>query len=151
MDDRKNGFKDPFGVTVAGQLVAVQVGDDEMGRVKPFEGVFGIALIALQQQHVPLHLALEVAAGQQQGGHALDLVGALLVVDDLPPVGLQNGGDHLHGGGLSVGAGHGNDPLRQLHPAQHVGAHPQGKLAGQRTALAQQSAHKAQYLAQHNG
>ena len=73
-----------------------------------------------------------------QGGDALDLVGALLVVDHGLPRGPEDGGDHLHRGGLAVGAGDGDDVFRQLHPGEDVRTDLQGELAGHGAALAHQ-------------
>ena len=110
----------------------------------------GVPLIALQQQHISLHLAPQGGVGQHQGGDALDLVGALLVVDHVLAAGAEDGGDHLHGGGFAVAAGDGDDVLRQLHPGQNVRADLQGELAGHGAALAHQLAHKAAQLADHD-
>ena len=151
VDGGEDGLVDPLRVAVPGELVPVEVGDDEVGGVEVAEGQPGIALVALQQQHVPPDLAGQGAPGEDQGGDALDLVGALLVVEDGPPVGAQNGGDHLHGGGLAVGAGDSDDQGGQLYPPQHVGADLQGVLAGEAAALPHQLADEAQQLADHDG
>ena len=151
MDSGEDGAVDPLGMAVAGELVPVQVGDDEVGGVEPPKGVTGVALVALQQQHVSPHAARQGAVGQDQGGHALDLVGALGVVDHLPAAGAEDGGDHLHGGGLAVAAGDGDDVGGQLHPAQHVGAELQSVLAGEAAALAHQLADETQQSAYDDG
>ena len=74
-------------MAVAGELVPIEVGDDELCGVEELEAEFGVPLVALQQQHVGLDLAAEGGVGQHQGGNALDLVGTLLVVDDVLAVG----------------------------------------------------------------
>ena len=150
MDGGEDGVIDPLRVAVAGELVPVEVGDDEVGGVEPLEGKAGIALVALQQQHVPPHPAGERAAAQDEGGHALNLVGALLVVHHGLAACAEDGGNHLHGGGLSVAAGDGDDAAGQLHPAQHIRADFQGVLAGQAAALAHQLADEAEELADDN-
>ena len=141
VDGGEDGLVDPLRVAVSGELVTVEVGDDEVGGVEVAEGQPGIALVALQQEHVPPDLAGQGAPGEDQGGDALDLVGALLVVEDGPPVGAQNGGDHLHGGGLAVGAGDGDDVSGQLDPGENIRADLQGEFAGHGAALAHQLAH----------
>ena len=109
-------------MAVAGELVPVEVGDDELRGVEELEAELGVPLVTLQQQHVGLDLPAEGGVGQHQGGDALDLVGALLVVDHIFSICPEDGGDHLHRGGLAVGAGDGDDVGRQLHPAQDVRA-----------------------------
>ena len=150
-DGGLDGVIHPLRMPVPGELIPVQVGDDEVGGVEPPEGELGVPLVALQQEHVPPHPAPQGAAGQNQGGHPLDLVGALLVVHHLPPVLFQDLRNHLHGGGLAVGPGDGDDMGGQPHPAQHVGAQLQGVLPRQGAALAHQPPHKPQDLAHHNG
>ena len=107
VDGRQDGVVHPLRVAVPGQLVPVEIGDDELRGVEVPEALSGIPLIGLDQQHVRPHPAGEVRVGQHQGGDALDLVGALLVVDHGLPRGPEDGGDHLHRGGLAVGAGDG--------------------------------------------
>ena len=131
-------------MAVAGELVPVEVGNDKVGGVEPLEAVAGVALVALQQQYVAAHLSAQSAVGEDKGGDALDLVGALGVDDNLFPRGAEDGGDHLHGGGFAVGAGDGDDLFGQLHPAQNVGTDLEGILSGQAAALAHQFAHKAE-------
>ena len=122
MDGGQNGVVDPLGVAVPGQLVPVQVGHHELRGVEELEAVGGVALVGLDEQHVGPDPTAHGGVGQHQGGDALDLVGALFVVHHVLAVGPQDGGDHLHGGGLSVGAGDGNDVGRQLDPGQNVRA-----------------------------
>ena len=43
----ENGVIHPLGVSVAGELIPVEVGDDEVGGVEPVEGVAGVPLVAL--------------------------------------------------------------------------------------------------------
>ena len=150
VDGGENGVKHAFRMAVPGQLVPVQVGDDELRGVEVLEAVGGIPLVAFQQQHVGVDFAAKGGVGQNQGGNALHLVGALGVVDHVFALGTQDGGDHLHGGGLAVGAGDGDDVGRQLHPLQNVGADLQGKLAGHGAALADELAHEAAQLADHD-
>ena len=150
MDGGEDGVKYALRVTVPGQLVPVQVGNDELRGVEVFEAVGGIALVTFQQQHVGVDFAPQSGVGQDQGGNALHLIGAFRVVNDVLALRAQHGGDHLHCGGLTVGAGNGDDMGRQLHPLQNVRADLQGKLAGHGAALAHQLAHKAAQLADHD-
>ena len=82
---------------------------------------------------------------------ALHLIGALGIIDDVPALRPQHSGDHLHSGGLAVGAGDSDDVGRQRHPFQNIRAYLQGKFAGHGTALADELSHKAAQLADHNG
>ena len=150
MDGGEDRVKHAFGVTVPGELVPVQVGDDKFRGVEILEAVGSVPLVAFQQQHVRVDLPPQGGVGQDQCGDALHLVGALGVVDHILALGTQDGGDHLHGGGLAVGAGDGDDVGRQLHPLQNVGADLQGKLAGHGAALADELAHEAAQLADHD-
>ena len=150
VDGGENGVKHAFGVTVPGELVPVQVGDDKFRGVEILEAVGSVPLVAFQQQHVRVDLPPQGGVGQDQCGDALHLVGALGVVDHILALGTQDGGDHLHGGGLAVGAGDGDDVGRQLHPSQNVGADLQGELAGHRAALADELAHETAQLADHD-
>ena len=142
--------KHAFGVTVPGELVPVQVGDDKFRGVEVLEAVGGVPLVAFQKQYVGVDFAAQGGVGQNQGGDALHLVGALGVVDHILALGTQDGGDHLHSGGLSVGTSDGDDMGRQLHPLQNVGADLQGKLAGHGAALADELAHETAQLADHD-
>ena len=150
MNGGEDRVKHAFGVTVPGELVPVQVGDDKFRGVEILEAVGGVPLVAFQKQHVGIDPAAQGSVGQDQGGNALHLVGALGVVDHVFALGTQDGGDHLHGGGLAVGAGDGDDVGRQLYPSQNVGADLQGELAGHRAALAHQLAYKSAQLADHD-
>lgn len=150
VDGGENGVKHAFRVAVPGQLVPVQVGDDKFRGVEILEAVGSVPLVAFQQQYVGVDFAAKGGVGQDQCGDALHLVGALGVVDHILALGTQDGGDHLHGGGLAVGAGDGDDVGRQLHPLQNVGADLQGELAGHRAALAHQLAYKSAQLADHD-
>ena len=150
VDGGEDRVKHAFGVTVPGQLVPVQVGDDKFRGVEILEAVGSVPLVAFQQQYVGVDFAAKGGVGQDQCGDALHLVGALGVVDHILALGTQDGGDHLHGGGLAVGAGDGDDVGRQLHPLQNVGADLQGELAGHRAALAHQLAYKPAQLADHD-
>ena len=138
-------------MAVPGELVPVEVGDDKLCGVKILEAVGGIALVAFQQQHIGLDPAAQRGVGQNQGGNALHLIGALGIIDDVPALRPQHRGDHLHSGGLAVGAGDSDDVGRQRHPFQNIRAYLQGKLAGHGTALADELSHKAAQLADHNG
>ena len=151
VDGGENGVKHAFRVAVPGQLVPVQVGDDKFRGVEILEAVGSVPLVAFQQQYVGVDFAAKGGVGQDQCGDALHLVGALGVVDHILALGTQDGGDHLHGGGLAVGAGDGDDVGGQLYPPQYVGAQFESKLAGQAAAPAQQLACEAQQLAHHNG
>ena len=122
MDGGQDGVVDPLRMAVAGELVPVEVGDDELRGVEELEAELGVPLVTLQQQHVSLDFTAKGGVGQHQGGDALDLVGAFLVVDHVLAVRPENGGDHLHGGGLAVAARDGDDVGRKLHPAQDVRA-----------------------------
>ena len=150
VDGGENGVKHAFGVTVPGELVPVQVGDDKFRGVEILEAVGSVPLVAFQQQHVCVDLPPQGGVGQDQCGDALYLIGALGVVNDVLALGTQDGGDHLHGGGLAVGAGDGDDVGRQLYPSQNVRADLQGELAGHRAALAHQLAYKSAQLADHD-
>ena len=141
VESRENGVVHPLRVAVPGQLIPVQVGDDELRGVEVPEALGGIPLVGLDQQHVRPHPAGEGRVGQDQRGDALDLVGALLVVDHGLAARPEDGGDHLHRGGLSVGAGDGDDMLGQLDTGQNVRADLQGEFAGHGAALAHQLAH----------
>ncbi len=134
----------------ARQLVAVEVGDDVVGGTDIFEGVARKALVALDQQNIRLDLAAECGAAEHQRGHALDLVGAFLVPRHGQAVLGEDMGDHLHGGGLAVAAGHGDDILGQLHAAENVGTELQRHLTGLAAAPADQLAGKAQELGDQN-
>ena len=142
--------KHAFGVTVPGELVPVQVGDDKFRGVEILEAVGGVPLIAFQQQHIRVDLASQGGVGQNQSRDTLHLIRTLGVVNDVLPLPPQHRGDHLHGGGLAVGAGDGDDVGRQLHPSQNVRADLQGELAGHRAALAHQLAYKSAQLADHD-
>ena len=48
MDGGEDGVVNPFGVAVAGELVPVEVGNDQVGGVEPLEGQPGVPLIALR-------------------------------------------------------------------------------------------------------
>ena len=135
VDALGNGVKDPFGVAVAGELVAVEVGDDIVGRMEPAEGQLGIALVRLDQQHVLFHFSAQGAGAEDHGGDTLDLVGALGVIGDGLSRRLQDRGDHLHRGGLAVAAGNGHNGLGQFNAAQYVGAELEGKFARQACPL----------------
>ena len=80
-------------------------------RVDGVEGGLGVERVEdrLDEQHVGPDPAAQGGMGQHRRGDALDLVGALFVVDDPPAVGPENGCNHLHGGGFSVGAGQADD------------------------------------------
>ena len=151
VDGGQDGVIDPLGVAVPGELVPVEVGDDKVGGVEIAEGVFGVALVALQQEHVPPHFAQKGAVGQNQGGDPLDLVGALLVVDHFLPRGGEDGGGHLHGGGLAVAPGDGDHIGGQGDPAQDIRAELQGVFSGKAAPLPHQLAHKANQLTDQNG
>ena len=151
VNGRKNGVKYAFRVAVPGQLIPIQIGDDELRGVEVLEAVGGVPLVAFQQQHVGVDFAAKGGVGQDQGGNALHLVGALGVVDHVFPLGAQHRGDHLHGGCFAVGAGDSDDVGRQLYPLQNVGADFQGKLAGHGAALAHELAHEAAQLTDHDG
>ena len=150
VDGGENGVKHAFRVAVPGQLVPVQVGDDKFRGVEILEAVGSVPLVAFQQQHICVDLPPQGGVGQDQGGDALHLIGAFGVVDHVLPLPPQHRGDHLHSGGLAVGAGDGDDVGRQLHPLQNVGADLQGELAGHRAALAHQLAYKSAQLADHD-
>ena len=137
-------------MTVPGELVPVQVGDDKFRGVEILEAVGSVPLVAFQQQHICVDLPPQGGVGQDQGGDALHLIGAFRVVNDVFSLPAQHSGNHLHRGGLSVGTGDGDDVRRQLHPSEDVGADFQSKLAGHGTALAHQPAHKASQLADHD-
>ncbi len=115
------------------------------------EAVDGVPLVGFNQQHVGLHHAAQGAVGQHRGGDALNLVGAFLVVHHGFSRRAQNGGNHLHGGGLAVGAGDGDHQRGQRHLTQNVGADPQRVLAGQGAAAPHQLSHKAARLAYQDG
>ena len=151
VDGGQNRLIDALRMAVAGELVPVEVGDDELRGVEVAEGVAGVALVALEKQHIRLDLAAQGGVGQEQGGDALHLVGALGVVDDGLPLRAEDGGDHLHRGGLSVGAGDGHDVGRQGQPCQDVRADLQCRLAGHGAALADEPAHGPAQLADDDG
>ncbi len=109
VDGGENSVKHALRMAVPGQLVPVQVGNDELRGVEVFEAVGGIALVAFQQQHVGVDLPPQGGVGQDQCGDALYLIGAFGVVNDVLPLPPQHRGDHLHRGGLAVGAGNGDD------------------------------------------
>ena len=150
VDGGEDRVKHAFGVTVPGELVPVQVGDDKFRGVEILEAVGSVPLVAFQQQHVRVDLPPYGGVGQDQGGDALHLVGAFGVVNDILPLPPQHRGDHLHSGGLSVGTSDGDDMGRQLYPSQNVRADLQGELAGHRAALAHQLAYKSAQLADHD-
>ena len=147
----KNGVKHALRVAVPGELVPVEIGDNKLRGMEILEAVGGIALVAFQQQHIGLDPAAQRSVGQNQGGNALHLIGALGIIDDVPALRPQHRGDHLYSGGLAVGAGDSDDVGRQRHPFQNIRAYLQGKLAGHGTALADELSHKAAQLADHNG
>ena len=59
VDGGEDRVKHAFGVTVPGQLVPVQVGDDELRGVEVLEAVGGIPLVAFQKQHVGVDFAAQ--------------------------------------------------------------------------------------------
>ena len=146
-----DGLEHPLGVAVAGELVAVQVGDDVVGGLEIAEGVLGVALIGLDDHRVALTPSCQGAAAQQHGGDALDLVGALPVEHHLFSGGGEHMGDHLGRGGLAVAAGNGDDLRRKLHPLQNVGTDLQRDLSGQAAAPPHKGTDKAYELADQNG
>ena len=150
VDGGEDRVKHAFGVTVPGELVPVQVGDDKFRGVEILEAVGSVPLVAFQQQHICVDLPPQGGVGQDQGGDALHLIGAFGVVDHVLPLPPQHRGDHLHSGGLSVGTSDGDDMGRQLYPSQNVRADLQGELAGHRAALAHQLAYKPAQLADHD-
>ena len=150
VEGRENGVVHPLRMAVAGQLVPVQVGDDKFRGVEILEAVGSVPLVAFQQQHVRVDLPPQGGVGQDQCGDALYLIGAFGVVNDVLPLPPQHRGDHLHRGGLAVGAGDGDDVGGQLHPPQNIRADFQGELAGHRAALAHQLAYKSAQLADHD-
>ena len=119
--------------------------------MEELEGAGGVALVGFNQEHVGLDLAPQGGVGQHQGGDALDLVGALLVVDNGFPVRPEDGGDHLHRGGLAVGAGDGDDVLWQLHPSENIRADLQGEFPRHGAALADELPHGPAQLADDDG
>ena len=146
-----DGLEHPLGVAVAGELVAVQVGDDVVGGLEIAEGVLGVALIGLDDRRVALAPSCQGAAAQQHGGDALDLVGALPVEHHLFSGGGEHMGDHLGRGGLAVAAGNGDDLRRKLHLLQNVGADLQRDLSGQAAAPPHKGTDEAYELADQNG
>ena len=56
VDGGEDRVKHAFGVTVPGQLVPVQVGDDKFRGVEILEAVGSVPLVAFQQQHVRVDL-----------------------------------------------------------------------------------------------
>ena len=142
MQGGEDGVIDPFRVPVPGELVPVEVGDHKLGGMEVPEGMGGITLVGLDQQHVGLDPPAQGGVGQHQGNHALNLVGALFVVDHGPSVRPEDGGDHLHRGGLPVGPGNGDDMPRQLYAPENVRADFQGKLSRHGASLADELAHK---------
>ena len=151
MDGGQNGVVHPLRMTVAGELVPVEVGNDEVGGVEPPEGEPGIPFVALQKEHVPPHFAAQRTAAENQRSDALDLVGPLRVVDNLLSAPAENGRDHLHSGGLAVAAGDGDDTGRQGDAAQNVRTDFQRELSGQGAALAHPLPDEAQQLTDNNG
>ena len=147
MDSREDSVIHPLRVAVPGELIPVEVGDDKFRGVEILKTLGGIPLVGLNQEYVGLDPAAHGRMGQHQGGHALNLVGALLVVHHGLAPGPQDGGNHLHSGGFAVGAGDGNDVLRQLHPGQDIRTDLQGKFARHGTALAHQFPDKPGQLA----
>ena len=137
---RTQCVKHPFGMAVAGELVAAEVGDDEQRRAEIAEGVGSVALVRFEQQHIRQNASPQCGTAEDERCDALDLVGAFLIIDDAFSGGRQDGGDHLHGGGLAVGAGDGDNGFGQLHPRQHVGTDLQSQLAGQRATPPAQTA-----------
>ena len=151
VDRRNKGIVNPLRVAVASQLVPIEVRDHELRGVEILEAAGGVPLVGLNEEHVRLDLPPQRGVGQHQGRDALNLVGALFIVDHALAVRPQNRGNHLHRGGLAVGAGDGDHPGWQRHPAQNIRAELQGVFPRQAATLAHQLACKPQQLARHNG
>ena len=142
---------DPLGMTVARELVAVEIGDNIVRGLDVAEGIACEALVALDEQNIALDLAAKSGAAKHERGDALDLVGAFTVPRNPLSVLLQDMGDHLDRRGLAVAARDGDDIGRKLHSAENIGTEPERDLSGKAAALADQLADKAQELADQNG
>ena len=136
---------------IAGQLVTVEIGDDEHRGLNMAEGEPGKPLVAFQKDHIALDLAGEGGAFQKQGGDTFDLVAAFLIKYHLFAALGQHLGKHLHRGGLTVGAGDGDDLFRQAQPGENVRAELQCDGTGEAGAFAQQLAGDHQQLTNEYG
>ena len=128
--------ENPLGMTVAGKLVAVQVGDHIVSRLYIFESVACKTLVALNKQDIALYLAAECGVAEDESCYTLDLVRAFAVPRYRFSVLAQNMCDHLYGRGLAVRAGNRDNVLGQLHPAENIRAELECDLTREAAALA---------------
>ena len=128
MEGRENGVIHPLRMAVPGQLVPVEIGDDELRGVEVAEALAAYrssdSISSTSARTRPVRDAWVSTSVVTP----LDLVGALFIVDHGFAPGPQDGGDHLHGGGFAVGAGDGDDVAGQLDPGEDIGADLQGRI-----------------------
>ena len=88
---------DPFAMGVSRHLIAVEIGDDEMGGGEMAEGETGVTLIRLKQNDISLYLSAEGTVIQQEGRYTLDLIRPLLIPSNGLAVFTENMGNHFDG------------------------------------------------------